>query len=160
MVLALDHIGHDLLGAQIEWVENCIEKDITEWAAKCTDCKMREPTQSARTHAKYAGPRKVRGLRYECADAKCADAREMHGPRFKCAGRTECMGRNCVERWVGRTAQLGKLGEKNLNNLTINSSPPSAARWTGSALVQVMACHIIGAKPLPEPMLIYCPLNP
>ena len=28
--------------------------------------KMRGPTQSARTHAKCAGPHKVRGLRYEC----------------------------------------------------------------------------------------------
>ena len=34
--------------------------------------------------------------------------------------------------------------------------PPSAAyvrRWTGCALVQVMACRLFGAKPLPEPML-------
>ena len=33
---------------------------------------------------------------------------------------------------------------------------PSAAymrQWTGSALVQVMACRLFGAKPLPEPML-------
>ena len=37
-----------------------------------------------------------------------------------------------------------------------NSSSPSAAymhQWTGSALVQVMACRQFGAKPLPEPML-------
>ena len=26
-------------------------------------------------------------------------------------------------------------------------------QWTGSALVQVMACRLFGAKPLPEPML-------
>ena len=41
----------------------------------------------------------------------------------------------------------------------LNSSPPSGAymcQWTGSSLVQVMACHLIGAKPLPEPMLVYC----
>ena len=31
-------------------------------------------------------------------DAKCADMRKMRGPRFNCAGRTECSGRNCVER--------------------------------------------------------------
>ena len=45
----------------------------------------------------------------------------------------------------------------------INSFLPSAAymrRWTGSALVQVMACPLFGAKPLPEPMLIYCQLDP
>ena len=40
-----------------------------------------------------------------------------------------------------------------------NSSPPSAAymrRWTGSTLVQIMACRLVGAKPLPKPMLEYC----
>ena len=45
----------------------------------------------------------------------------------------------------------------------INSSPPSAAymrQWTGSTLVQVMACRLFGAKPLPEPMLDYCQLDP
>ena len=31
---------------------------------------------------------------------------------------------------------------------------------TGSALVQVMACRSFGAKPLPEPMLKYCQLDP
>ena len=36
-----------------------------------------------------------------------------------------------------------------------NSSPPNATymrQWTGSALFQVMAWHLFGAKPLPEPM--------
>ena len=32
-------------------------------------------------------------------------------------------------------------------------------QWTGSALVQVMACHLLGAKPLPEPMVSYCQLD-
>ena len=44
-------------------------------------------------------------------------------------------------------------------NYRINSSSPSAAymrRWIGTALVQVMACRLFGAKPLPEPVLIYC----
>ena len=44
-----------------------------------------------------------------------------------------------------------------------NSSPPSATyihQWTRSAGVQVMACRLSGAKPLPEPMLIYCQLDP
>ena len=37
--------------------------------------------------------------------------------------------------------------------------PPSAAylrQWTGSSLVQVMCFRLLGAKPLPEPMLAYC----
>ena len=41
--------------------------------------------------------------------------------------------------------------------------PPSAAhmrRWTRSAMVQVMACPLFGVKPLPEPMLTYCQLDP
>ena len=32
--------------------------------------------------------------------------------------------------------------------------------WTGSSLVQVMACRLFGAKPLPEPMLTYCQFVP
>ena len=45
----------------------------------------------------------------------------------------------------------------------INSSSPSAAytrQWTESALVQVMACCLFGAKPLPETMQTYCQLDP
>ena len=47
--------------------------------------------------------------------------------------------------------------------LTINSSPPSAAfmhQWIGSALVQIMACRLFGAKPVSKPMLCYCQLDP
>ena len=43
--------------------------------------------------------------------------------------------------------------------IPVNSSPPSDSymhQWTGSALVQVMACRLFGVKPLPEPMLVYC----
>ena len=45
----------------------------------------------------------------------------------------------------------------------LNSSPPSAAymrQWIGSALVQIMACRLFGAKPLSKPMLGNCQLNP
>ena len=45
-------------------------------------------------------------------------------------------------------------------NSLINSSSPSAAylcRWTGATLLQVMSCRLFGAKPLPDPMLIYWP---
>ena len=44
----------------------------------------------------------------------------------------------------------------------INSSPPTAAymrQQTGSALVQIMACCLFGAKPSPEPMLSIGPLE-
>ena len=32
-------------------------------------------------------------------------------------------------------------------------------QWTGSSLVHVMACRLLGVKPLPEPMLAYCQLD-
>ena len=32
-------------------------------------------------------------------------------------------------------------------------------QWTVPALVQIMACRLIGAKPLPEAMLAYCNLD-
>ena len=44
----------------------------------------------------------------------------------------------------------------------VNWPPPSVAymrQWTVSALVQVMACRLFGAKPLPEPMLFYWQLD-
>ena len=33
-------------------------------------------------------------------------------------------------------------------------------QWIGSALDQVMACRLFGAKTLPEPVLAYCQLDP
>ena len=44
----------------------------------------------------------------------------------------------------------------------INSSPPSDTymhQWTGSTMVQVMACRLVGAKPLHEPMLTFRELD-
>ena len=44
-----------------------------------------------------------------------------------------------------------------------NSSPPSAAymrQWIVSALVQIMACRLLGAKPLSKQMLAYRQLDP
>ena len=32
-------------------------------------------------------------------------------------------------------------------------------QWTGSALVQIMACRLFGAKPLSELIPVYCPLG-
>ena len=45
----------------------------------------------------------------------------------------------------------------------VNSSPPSATcmhQWTVSALVQIMACRLFGAKPLSITMLGYRQLDP
>ena len=47
-------------------------------------------------------------------------------------------------------------------NSMINSCPPSVTyirQWTGSSLVQVMACCLFTAKPLPVLMLVYCQLE-
>ena len=44
----------------------------------------------------------------------------------------------------------------------LNSFPPSATymrQWTVSSLVQVMACRLFCAKPLPEPVMVYCQLD-
>ena len=55
---------------------------------------------------------------------------------------------------------------KSVNNHVdkpINSSCPGAAymrQWGRTALAQVMACRLLDTKPLPEPMLIYCQLEP
>ena len=45
----------------------------------------------------------------------------------------------------------------------LNSSPQSVVYMRhriGSAIVRVMACRLFGTKPLPEPMLNYCQLDP
>ena len=67
--------------------------------------------------------------------------------------------------WCGMLWLLVHTVKKNDpgSQFRVNSSPPSAAymrRWTGSALVQIMACRLDGAKPLSEPMLTYCELDP
>ena len=53
---------------------------------------------------------------------------------------------------------FGSCWDIPLKLILLTHLPPSAAymrRWTGSALVQVMAWRRTGDKPLPEPMLIY-----
>ena len=45
----------------------------------------------------------------------------------------------------------------------LNTYPPGALyvrQWTGAALLQVMAFRLFSTKPLPEPMLTYCQLDP
>ena len=47
--------------------------------------------------------------------------------------------------------------------LPLTHLPPSATymrQWPGSALVQIMACRLFGAKPLPQPVLTYQQLDP
>ena len=39
-------------------------------------------------------------------------------------------------------------------------APAEVHQWTGPSLVRVMACRQFGAKPLPEPKLAYCQLDP
>ena len=56
--------------------------------------------------------------------------------------------------------QQSGLGKRQPGLLAaINSSPPSATymhQWIGSAFVQIMACHLISAKPFSKPMLGCC----
>ena len=47
--------------------------------------------------------------------------------------------------------------------INLNSSKPSAAyvrQWMASSLVLIMDCRLFGAKPLSEPMLVYCQKEP
>ena len=63
---------------------------------------------------------------------------------------------DCVITWTNCTNVKNQL-------TNINSLRPSDAymcQWTRSALFQIMACRLIGAKPLPKPMLTYCQLDP
>ena len=75
-----------------------------------------------------------------------------------------CVCYRCYElcnSWISSN-WLSKILFKSPRGLWVNSSPPSAAymcQWTGSALVQVMACRLFGAKLLPEPKLVYCQLD-
>ena len=49
------------------------------------------------------------------------------------------------------------------HRLNTHSPPPSATyllQWIGSALVQIMACHLFSAQPLSEPVLGYWQLDP
>ena len=42
--------------------------------------------------------------------------------------------------------------------MLVNSSPPTSAymrQWFGLALVQVMVCRLVSAKPISKPMLGY-----
>ena len=55
--------------------------------------------------------------------------------------------------------QINNMVATALISVEFNSLRPSDAytrRWTGSSLVQIMTCHLFGAKPLSEPMLEYC----
>ena len=55
-----------------------------------------------------------------------------------------------------------RITTKSPRDQWVTSSPPSATymrQWTVSVLVQTMVCRLIGAKPLPEPMLAYCRLE-
>ena len=65
--------------------------------------------------------------------------------------------------WWFTEVLLDRLIIKHSSWAILNSSPPSDAymhRWTGSALVQIMACHLLGTKPLSEPILDYYQLLP
>ena len=69
------------------------------------------------------------------------------------------------DNWHVIVLMMITCGRKMLNIYMVNwfnSSPPGAAymrRWTWSALVQVSAWRLFGAKHLPEPMLTYYQLD-
>ena len=64
-----------------------MDKDINAWAAKRAGCKVREPTQNARAHAKCADPRKVRGPTQSARAAFWVRGTPSARTRAKCVGR-------------------------------------------------------------------------
>ena len=40
-----------------------------------------------------------------------------------------------------------------------NCTGTSVVWTTGATFIQIMVCRLLGAKPLPEPMLVYCQLD-
>ena len=62
-----------------------------------------------------------------------------------------------------KVAHPSIFGWKWRSSKGLNSSLPRAAymcHWNGSALAQIMACCLFCVKPLPEPTLAYCQLDP
>ena len=69
------------------------------------------------------------------------------------------MCQKCAKHYLNHSTQIFQR-LKAVNKFT--HLPPSAAyllQWTESSLLQVMACCLLGTKPLPEPMLAYCQLD-
>ena len=64
-----------------------MEKDINAWAAKRAGCKVHEPTQNARAHAKCMDPRKVRGPTQSARAALWVRGTPSARTRAKCVGR-------------------------------------------------------------------------
>ena len=58
----------------------------------------------------------------------------------------------CSTIWDTRVAVL--LSQSNTIHLPL--VPHNMSQWIGSALVQMMACHLFGAESLSKPMLGYC----
>ena len=77
---------------------------------------------------------------------------------------TQCI---VVRSWNGVTIKVSKCAissnAHHRNENMVNSSPLSNAykrQWIGSALVQIMACRLFGAKPSSKPMLRLLSIGP
>ena len=64
-----------------------MQKDINVWATKRAGCKVRDLTQNALAHAKYADPRKVRGPTQSAWAALWVRGTPSARTRAKCVGR-------------------------------------------------------------------------
>ena len=68
-----------------------------------------------------------------------------------------CDGISCIVKAIIFIFKQALIGQT-----VLNSSSLSAAymhQWIRSALVQIMTCRLFGAKPLSEPVLVYCQLD-
>ena len=67
---------------------------------------------------------------------------------------------HCDIAWYNEAISQGLVV---LQGIYVKSSPPSDGymrQWIGSALVQIMACRLVGDKPLSKPIPRYCQLGP
>ena len=69
---------------------------------------------------------------------------------------------NVISHWMGTHTKWSLHFLYSHANWSTHQSPVDIfiSQWTGSSLVKVMACHLCGAKPLSEPIMTYCQLDP
>ena len=66
----------------------------------------------------------------------------------------------CLGCYCGRYSQNGRSNLSSFNSLWPSDTQTIWCHWSWSTLIQVMACRLFCAKPLPNLMLIYCQLTP
>ena len=82
--------------------------------------------------------------------------RQKSSVEMKLIHQQQCSWKNIVIKISGWALRHGTT--RNVNSL--RSSDAYMCPWNIPTLLQIMACRLFGAKPLSEPMLPYCQLDP